>query len=476
MLELPIKFENEMKALFASEYDDFIQAINKEYKKSIRFNPKKLFAFNTEVKLKKLESIMGFNFSSSKVAWDKYAYYVDNDVNLSSHPYYNAGLFYFQEASAMAPVNFIPLKEGMKVLDLCAAPGGKTLQISCMIGDKGVLLSNDISVSRQRASLRNIERFGLKNVFVSAESPEKIAKNYSNYFDAILVDAPCSGEGMFAKDKKTLLNWNEDSNELYAKKQLEILNTIKPALKTGGYIMYSTCTFSAKENEEVIKSFLTYNDDIELVDIESSLFTEGYSSMGYTKRILPHKHDGLGHFMALIKKKDVEISREDNNSKLINFTKEKKLANDLKNAIDIFIEFSRTLQIDLMSVLGIDISDAPNYSKFRLYSNKLYYITDLKIPEKSFRILRNGLLLGEIKHNKFIPSQAFAMTIPYSAITKKINFDSDDIKIYKYLKGEGLAIIQDKGYILLYVDELPLAWALSDGKKLKNKLKRDWIV
>ncbi len=237
-----------MQRIFKEEYADFIRALNKKVKKSIRLNPQKLEGVDFDLsKIHHLQSVL----------WDEYGYYIEDELALSTHPYFVAGLYYFQEASAMAPVNNMPLKEGMKVLDLCSAPGGKSLQIASKIGKDGVLLSNDISVSRQRATLRNIEKFGLQNVFVSAESPSKIAVNFPQYFDAILVDAPCSGEGMFAKDKKTLSNWNEASNDLYAEKQLEILKEIQPALKDGGYLMYSTCTFSDKENEDLIKHFLS---------------------------------------------------------------------------------------------------------------------------------------------------------------------------------------------------------------------------
>ncbi len=463
MLKLKEKFLNEMQRILQDEYADFLQALQQKPRRSIRFNPLRLKDF----------ALASSDFAKLEaVPWSEYGYYIADDFDASSHPYYAAGLYYLQEASAMAPVNNMPLKKGMKVLDLCSAPGGKTLQIASIIGEDGFLLSNDISVSRQRATLRNIEKFGLKNVLVSAENPEKIAKNYHNYFDAILVDAPCSGEGMFAKDKRTLDSWSADSNEIYSAKQLEILQTIKPALKQGGFIMYSTCTFSDKENEAVINKFLESDYLFKIKAIENDLLSDALASLQGAKRIMPHKQAGLGHFMALMQyvEHSCHIYCEDD----LQDAKQVKDAKDLAKAKSIFFDFASELGIDLVSVLGE--RDYQNSKRYKLYSDKLYFITNLKLPEKSFRILRNGLLLGELKHDKFIPSQALAMVIPYTDIANKINLKSDDNNIKKYLRGEGLAIVADKGYILLYVDNLPLGWVLSDGKKLKNKLKRDWII
>ncbi len=460
MLKLQDKFTDEMKRILQDEYADFLQALNQKPRRSIRFNPLRLNDFDfASSEFSKLEP----------VSWSELGYYIEDNFEASFHPYYAAGLYYLQEASAMAPVNHMPLKRGMKVLDLCSAPGGKTLQIAHKIGKEGFVLSNDISVSRQRATLRNIEKFGLKNVFVSAESPEKIAKNFPHYFDAVLVDAPCSGEGMFAKDKRTLDKWTEDANDIYAKKQLDILQTIKPVLKNGGFLMYSTCTFSDKENENIINQFLKTDYLFNIVAIQNDLLSDALPSLKGAKRIMPHKQDGLGHFMALLQyvEHDYPVDCAEN-------SKTAKASKDLKKAKDIFLDFAGELGINLSSVLGKE-----NYKtsgRFQLYSEKLYFITELNIPDKSFRILRNGLLLGEVKHDKFIPSQALAMAISSQEITKKIVLNVTDDNIKKYLRGEGLAIIADKGYILLYVDNLPLGWVLSDGKKLKNKLKRDWII
>lgn len=464
-MKLDPKFISEMKRIFGEEYAHFASALQKKPRKSIRFHP---------IKSKGFDSAQSLFADLEPVAWANDGYYVEEGEFPSSGAYYTAGLYYFQEASAMAPVCNMPLKEGMKVLDLCAAPGGKSLQIAAAIGETGALLSNDISVSRQRATLRNIEKFGLKNVLVSAESAGKIAETYPSYFDAILVDAPCSGEGIFAKDKETLQNWTEETNRRYAEKQLELLLQISPALKEGGFLMYSTCTFSDIENEELVKRFLSLSEEFCIKNIDNELLSDSLDSLKGAKRILPHKQDGMGHFLALMEKRSPVPSLASENSVYVTEASVKWKAEEKKKLGEgtrLFLNFCEELGIELESLFDGSFDPV----RLRLYSDKLYYISSLKVPPNSFRVLRNGLLLGEIKHGKFFPSQALCMAILPSKIRQKLCFKAEDPNLLKYLKGETLLYAASPGYHLICVDGLSLAWAHSDGKKLKNKLKKDWI-
>lgn len=452
--------------MFGDEYAHFASALEQKPLKSIRFNPNRLKDFAIADSIFK---------DAEPVAWAEGAIYVEDDELLSKHPYYTAGLYYFQEASAMAPVSYLPLKEGMKVLDLCAAPGGKSLQIASKIGESGILLSNDISVSRQRATLRNIEKFGLKNVLVSAESPEKFAKNYAACFDAILVDAPCSGEGMFAKDKKTLAAWTEESNVFYAEKQLRILLEIAPVLKDGGFLMYSTCTFSDLENEELIRRFLSSCEDFSLLRIESDVLSDSLPSLPGAKRILPHKQKGLGHFLALLQKREGarpadKVPSSSTQIKARQARLSRKQAEEREFAIRAFHDFCVDLGIEEQRVLGEN-----NRERLQFFSGKLYCTTGMEVPDASFRLLRNGLLLGDWEKGQFHPSQALAMCLSAEVIRRKLEFDSEHPDLLKYLRGESLVTSESKGYLLICVDKLPLGWAYSDGKRLKNKMKRDWL-
>lgn len=466
MMELKDQFVREMKRMFGDEYAHFACALEQKTPKSIRFNPNRLKDF----------AIADSMFRDAEpVPWAEGAIYVEDDEYLTKHPYYAAGLYYFQEASAMAPVTYLPLSEGMKVLDLCAAPGGKSLQIASKIGETGVLLSNDISVSRQRATLRNFEKFGLKNVLVSAESPEKIAKNYPAYFDAILVDAPCSGEGMFAKDKKTLSAWTEESNAFYAEKQLQILQEIASALKGGGYLMYSTCTFSDLENEELIRRFLSSREDFSLVKLEGDLLSDSLPSLPGAKRILPHKQKGLGHFLALLQKAETPQATDQAVSSPLCFKAErprlsKKQAEEREDAIEAFQDFCLALGLEERRVLGAGYRE-----RLQFFSGKLYCNIGMEVPDASLRLLRNGLLLGDFEKGQFHPSQAFAMCLSSADVKRCFDWDSGHPDLLKYLRGESLSGSESKGYLLICVDRLPLGWVYSDGKRLKNKLKRDWL-
>lgn len=423
---IPFDFLKRMEKMLEDEYSAFLKTFYEEKNKSIRFNPKKYKIFKN---IDYISSLFTSDFK--RVSWDDLGYYYFGEQkDLTQHPYYHAGLYYLQEASAMAPVNFMPLSKGMKVLDLCSAPGGKTLQLSEFVGDEGLVVSNDISVSRQKATIRNIERFGLKNVIVSAENPEKISKFFEKYFDAILVDAPCSGEGIFTKDIKNALSWNSESPKNYSEIQKKLLNTVSGALKDGGFIMYSTCTFSEEENELVVRDFLNKNKDFELLPVKMSLNADTSGLLDGTVRLYPHRVEGLGHFFACLKKRGKD-----------KFFVEEKIS---------YVEAE--------------------------FSNKLYLQPDLMGREKGIRILRSGLFLGEKTKHKFINSQAYAMSLDLNYNGNKLNLSIDEPDVHKYLKGETLIRKTPSGLTLIFVDSMPLGWASSDGVKLKNLYKKDWVV
>ncbi len=416
-------FLDRMKSMLGEEYPDFLSHYGKNFPKSIRFNSKKISKKILEKFSASLKNPL------EKIEWDDLGFtYCGETSDLTDHPYYYAGLYYLQESSAMAPVNYMGLKKGMKVLDLCAAPGGKTLQIAQSIGDGGLLLSNDLSVSRQRATVRNIEKFGFKNVIVSAEPPEKLATRFQGFFDAILVDAPCSGEGIFLKDSKYALDWSKSHPVEYAERQLGILSDIKPALKEGGRIMYSTCTFSREENEGVIENFLSENQDFEIIPIDTSLSVETEGFLAGTNRFWPHRVKGLGHFFALLGK-------------------------------------------------GGELHSCKNaFYKELIYSGKRYISQDLGSRGEGIRILRSGLLLGDAGPHKNHPSQALAMSMkPDEHFASVLNFNLGDDNIYRYLRGETLVLKSAPGLTLICVDSLPLGWGKSNGNKMKNLYKRDWI-
>ncbi len=431
------------KGLFASDYDDFIASYDRLYKKSIRINTSKIdadFVLHSDLDVDLVDGLEDVFFV--------------NDESISKHPYHSMGLFYFQELSASKPVSFLEFDEDARVLDLCAAPGGKTLQLALKLSSSGELYSNDISVSRQRATVKNIEKYGISNAVVLAENPEKLSAVFREYFEVILVDAPCSGEGMFAKDSSVLKSWSIDKTIEYAAIQEKLLDYASTMLSSGGRIMYSTCTFNSSENEAVISRFLEKHHDFKAVKIsgtglESGLGDFSEEVLACSNRVLPHKSNALGHYFILLEHKGEKEERL-------------PLINDVEPP-DYFRDFCSEIGYECKRGYYIEIS------------SKLYYTAHQFKDMTGVRVLRTGLLLGEMKKGKFIPSQAFAMTLSSENLNHVIHYTSSDDEVYKYLRGETLNVKLDKGYYLVFVDNYPCGFVLSDGKKLKNKFKRDWI-
>ena len=257
---LPRKFEEEMKELLKEEYDKYLASFEEKPMSSIRIN---------EEKVKDFLKISPFELE--KIPFIHNGYYT-SDPNIGKHPYYDAGLYYIQEASAMTPAENLPIEEGDYVLDLCAAPGGKSTELLSKLHGTGLLVANDISSSRCYALAKNIQRMGFDNFFVTSHDAKDLSKFFPNFFDKILVDSPCSGEGMFRKDRSLITSWEEKDSSYYPPLQKEILKSALKMLKPGGKLLYSTCTFAKKENEEVIQEVLDENIKTGKVDKRSAFF------------------------------------------------------------------------------------------------------------------------------------------------------------------------------------------------------------
>ena len=282
-MNLPIEFEKKMKAFLGNEWEEFLYSYDNNRFQALRFNTLKV-GKNKSVE----EEISGIMDKlcipmDKKVTWANDAYYYDEKKRPGKHPYHEMGLYYIQEPSAMSAAALLAPKPGMRVLDLCAAPGGKSTQLATYLGDSGLLVSNEINTQRSRILSQNIERMGIKNAVVTNEDSFALAAHFPNFFHAIQVDAPCSGEGMFRKLPEAVNEWSPQNVEICAARQKEILDNAAVMLKPGGVIVYSTCTFSREENEDVIEYFLNEHPDFTVVKME---------------RFWPHKQDGEGHFVA----------------------------------------------------------------------------------------------------------------------------------------------------------------------------------
>ncbi len=453
-IKLPEKFEKRMRELLGAEYEAFEQGYDAEHAAGMRVNTMKLSVEEFE----KLAPV-----AVRKIPWISNGFYYDADAaQPAKHPYYFAGLYYIQEPSAMTPAAVLPVTPGDKVLDLCAAPGGKSTALAAKLNGEGVLVSNDISNSRAKALLKNLELFGTKNAVIISEPPAKLAERFAGYFDKILVDAPCSGEGMFRKSPAIMKNWEQYGVEYYQKLQREILPSAVKMLKPGGMLLYSTCTFSPEEDEDTLAFLLREYPELSMV--ESSLSYEGFApgrpewadapeEVKKAIRIWPHRMEGEGHFVALLQKSADAVGE----ALVAERVRPAKLSDEAKE----FLE-------------RLSISFAPERIIAR--EDRLYYLPE-ELPNLSgLRILRSGLLLGEMKKNRFEPSQALACALKADEYDNCYSLAAEDEDVIRYLKCETITAKESvkDGFVLVCVDGYPLGWGKVANGVIKNKYLAGW--
>ena len=452
MINLPQKFEHRMKELLKEEFPEFLKGFEEDRHGGVRFN---------SLKVSKEEWERIAPFAIQQVPWIENGYYYSLEDQPAKHPFYFAGLFYIQEPSAMTPAQILPVTPGDRVLDICAAPGGKSTELAAKLQGKGVLVSNDISNSRAKALLKNLELFGSRNSLILSEAPGKLTERFRGYFDKILVDAPCSGEGMFRKSPAIMKNWEQYGVEYYHKLQLEILDAVLPMLAPGGMLVYSTCTFSPEEDEGSLQYILENYPDMHVVKPELSYegfsyghpewIENGRNEIKHAIRLWPHKLNGEGHFVALLQKDDTGERRNFpvNNKKV-------KLPEEVK-------EFLGRLRMEIPE------------ERLEVREERLYLLPEYIPDLKGLRVMRSGLLLGELKKNRFEPSQALAMTLKKEEFGNCLDLSRDDVRVIKYLKGETIEADEPmKGWVLICVDGYPLGFGKASGTTIKNKYLAGW--
>ena len=342
-------------------------------------------------------------FHLTPVPWVENGFYYDPEEGVTKHPDYYAGLYYIQEPSAMVPASRLPIEEGDRVLDLCAAPGGKSTELAARLRGTGLLVSNDISRSRAQGLLKNLELFGAGNILVTSETPESLLGNFEGFFDKILVDAPCSGEGMFRKDPDLIKSWLERGPEYYAPIQRQILKSAAAMLKPGGMLLYSTCTFAKLEDEDTIQWILEEEPDLELVPIEPwEGACGGFDGMPVI-RLFPHKIEGEGHFLALLRKKDTQAPDGGKFSGSIGSDNRSGAASGKDSA-----QVRRLEQESDFGQWEAMLTQALDHSRIMVRDGMVYYLPKCFDRSWNLRYLRTGLLLGEWKKNRFEPAQALA--------------------------------------------------------------------
>ena len=455
--QLPEAFLKEMEQLLGDEYEAYIKSYEEAWKPGLRVNTLKIMP----EEFKNLSHL-----ELTPVDWTEKGFYYEDTERPARHPFYYAGLYYLQEPSAMAPAAVLPVEPGDKVLDVCAAPGGKSTELAAKLQGKGMLVSNDISYSRARALLKNLELAGAENISVLSEEPGKLAAVWPEFFDKILVDAPCSGEGMFRREEDMVKDWVSRGPSYYSSIQREILEQAVAMLKPGGMMLYSTCTFDKREDEEQVLALLETYPEMEVVPLPR--FAGACDSFGFTGaiRLFPHKIKGEGHFVVLLRKNaDGQEAKQGKGGKQTKAGKQAKIPAVLEKEPELkaFLE-------------KCGIFEDP--SRFMVREDSIYYLPENFEPAKGIRYLRTGLLVGTLKKGRFEPSQALAMALSPGTFEDCISFNRGDDRVIRYLKGETISLNEGekprKGWVLVCVDGFALGFAKGNGMNLKNKYYPGW--
>ena len=420
---LPEAFLERMKHQLGEEYEDFLKSLERPRAVALRFNPLKGEA-------------PSLPFVRDNVPWEPKGFYYDPDSRPGLHVYHEAGVYYLQEASAMAPVALLDPQPGEKVCDLCAAPGGKTTQIAGRMLGEGFLLCNEINPKRAKILSRNIERMAVPNALVTNEHPANLADRFPGFFDRVLVDAPCSGEGMFRKEEAAVTDWSQETVEMCARRQAEILHSAARMVRPGGRLVYSTCTFAPEEDEMAVEAFLASHPEFEPEVLDAPWFVPAPNG-GH--RMWPHKLLGEGHFAAVLRKTSGE---EDD----ISPAPGEKLPKE-------WVSFARDLGIRLPPGKAVS------------FGQNLFWAPE-EMPElKRLKVMRPGLELGEVKKGRFEPAHALALWLKDCSC--QVSFPPDSPEMSAYLHGEVLPCGK-QGWCLVKAGDYSIGWGKGDKTQLKN--------
>jgi len=448
-MKLPNEYIESLKKVTNLNILKLEESFNHNAVAGVRFNHKKLpFKINEkniENFMKNYDIFAKFN----QIPWCKEGFWIDENIKLGKNILHELGLYYLQEPSAMAPVEFLNVQPSDNVLDLCASPGGKSTQISSKLKE-GFLIANEIVPKRAKILYENVERLGCDNVIVTNHSPRELEIRFEKFFDKILVDAPCSGEGMFRKNSEAIFEWNKNSPMQCATRQKEIVKSAYKMLKPNGTMVYSTCTFSLEENEEVVKFLLDEFDDLEILPIDHKKYNfEKGIDIDKSKRLLncarlyPYNIFGEGHFFAVIHKKE-GVSKECKKEKLKNLNYNKQKINIFED----FITKHSNLKFNNFCLMG-------EY----LYANSFIDIDKLKV-------LNAGLFLGEFKKNNFVPSMHLSRSLTEGKFYPKLNLNLIEAK--RYLEGLELNTNLKDGWVLLTYNNFPISFGKCVDGKIKN--------
>lgn len=434
LTSLPAAFIENLKAqLGETEFAQYLEALSQPHTRGLRMN---LLRYPDGALPCALEGV------HERIAWAQGAYFVQGDARPGLEPLHEGGAYYLQEPSAMTAAALLAPRPGERVLDLCAAPGGKSTQLAAMMAGEGLLICNEIVPSRAQILSRNIERMGVRNAMVTSASPDVLAKELAGFFDCVLVDAPCSGEGMFRRQEEARSEWNAESPAMCAQRQMEILHQAVKMLRPGGRMVYSTCTFNTVENEGVLKQLLDAYPELSLVPF--ALPGLEAAPQGY-QHLYPHRMRGEGHFISLLKKGGDEAGSE------LTPIREDAIS---RKAWDAFAPdvLKAGVRFDCIKAIG----------------DALYGIPAGMPQLRKVRVLRAGVCLGHVKGKRIEPDHALAMALREDEAARTMALTRDQALLYQH--GEVLEAPDGlgKGYVLMMLHGCPLGWAKCADGQLKN--------
>lgn len=442
MKQLPTEFVKRMKAMLGDGYGDYEKALNEPAVKAFRVNTDKISVSDFE----KINP-----FGNKKISYVKNGYYLDYE-KAGNHPFHHAGMIYVQEPAAMMPAECIDIAPDSKILDMCASPGGKSTQLKNKLGDGGVLVANEIVPSRCKILTGNIERLGLKNCVTTCMDTNRLAQIFPDTFDVVMVDAPCSGEGMFRKEQAAIDEWSVENVQKCAARQVGILENAVKCLKSGGTIIYSTCTFSPEENEMTVDAFLKSHPDFEIIPVKQEVrdaTCDGIKFDGcacenihFARRFYPHKNAGEGQFAAVLRHKGESVLSAH------------KTKSQPKKIDPVLLEF-----LD-------DTLESYNRDDIAFYGDTpVFYNGDIDI--KKGAAFMCGVTIGEIKKNYVLPHHQFFSAFG-AGFKRKIDLDPNGEEIIKYLHGEEIKTDCENGWAAVTVCGVALGGAKVSGGTAKN--------
>jgi len=464
-----------MSRYLGDQFNDFSKSLDERPRSGLRVNTLK-------ISVEQFEQISPFVLGE-KVPWCQSAFVLpgqdddgDEQRGLGKHPYHLAGLYYLQDPSAMSPAELLGPHPGERVLDLAAAPGGKTTHLAALMAGEGLLVANEIKNKRVGHLAQNSERWGAENVVITNESPERLADHFGAFFDRVLVDAPCSGEGMFRKDMGARTDWSLGMVSGCAVRQVNILRISGKLVRPGGYLLYSTCTFAPEEDEGVLIRFLEEFPDYEVMPLplfdgfiggkpewvvepsQSKRVQSIRETLGGAVRLFPHRLTGEGHFACLLKRTGPALA--DERKSVPSAGKASRLT---RNQLGLWWDFSQ-------DVLSVDLAE----SRLRVVGDRLYFIPDEMPDFGRLRVVHAGTWLGVFKKDRFEPAHPLALRLRSVDVRSVVDFTPEDPQLAAYLRGE-IIPSEMQGWTLVTVDGFGLGWGKGVQGALKNHYPRGWM-